>query len=159
MKKVIRFLVNTVACFLIIFILATALLYVVGIKPTIITSGSMEPAIDVGDICFINTRYPFEKIKSYDIIVYRDPRQKVIHRVIGVTAEGLVTKGDANNNADRMKITQESYYGKFVFLVPKLGFITTKLQNPAAKTLFVVLMIGVLMIAYFLNTGKAERKK
>ncbi len=159
MKKTIRFLLNTITCFVTIVGVLTIALYLLGIRPTVVTSGSMIPAIGIGDVCFINTRYPYEKVQKQDIIVYKEPRQKVIHRVVGKTEEGLITKGDANNNQDRLRITKNEFMGKMVFLVPKVGYISTNLQGATAKAIFVTIIIAIYVAAYLLNYEKKERKK
>lgn len=159
MKKTIRFILNTITCFVTLTGLIVAFLYLVGVRPTVVTSGSMIPAIDIGDVCFINTRFPYQKVQTGDVIVYKEPRQKVIHRVVGKSEEGYVTKGDANNNQDRLKITEKEYLGKMVFLVPKLGYISTRLQNVTAKAIFITCLIAIYIGAYLLNYEKKKKVK
>jgi len=157
--KVIKYLLNTLSIFVTFIILAMAILYLLGIVPTIVTSGSMIPNLEVGELCFINTKYPYENVKIGDIIVYIEPRQKVIHRVVEKNENYLRTKGDANEQIDRLKITKNAYYGKYVFSIPKVGFITTSLQNNIGKTIFVTSIIILFVATYLLNYAMKEREK
>ena len=48
-------------------------LYFLGIVPYVVLSGSMEPTIKTGSLCFVNKNISIDKIKEKDIIVYDVP--------------------------------------------------------------------------------------
>ncbi|HEY4479718.1 MAG TPA: signal peptidase I [Candidatus Paceibacterota bacterium] len=64
-----------------------------------ITSGSMWPALHIGDLVFIQ-RVAKADIKVGDIVVWQNPNGFTIHRVKELRENDLVTKGDANFTDD-----------------------------------------------------------
>ena len=150
--------INILTVFITVVILAILVPYLFGIKPTIVTSGSMEPTLSVGSLCMINTRYDFDQVDVNDIIVYRIPNQKVIHRVVGVYAAGVKTKGDANEHIDSVTVTKEIYYGKYITSIPKIGYLTIRLQTPTGKTIFVSSLIVLYVLDYLLLYAKKRGK-
>ena len=67
-----------------------------------ITSGSMWPVLKQGDLVFIKGVHSKEDIQMGDIVVYQNAKSNtlVIHRVINLNEDTLVTKGDANFTTD-----------------------------------------------------------
>jgi len=104
-----------------------------GFTPSIIASGSMRPALDVGDIAVTVQTRP-EIIKVGDIIQYwrQGEPAPIIHRVIETYKSGgttyFVTKGDANNAPDD-PITPTQTVGKLIITIPKLGWISIYLKT------------------------------
>ena len=98
-----------------------------------VPTGSMEPNIPTWSLCFINVKTPYEDLKTGDIVVYERSSDglRIIHRVIAVTDEGLVTKGDANSIADGLSVTPENYFGKYLFHIPQLGRLPVLIRTPA----------------------------
>ena len=103
-----------------------------GVQPTIIYSGSMQPAMDVGDIVII-TETPIDTIEVGDVIQYRTEHVNVIHRVYEKYEEGntklFITKGDANSGPDDTPILPEQITGKAIFTIPKIGWIPIHVRN------------------------------
>jgi len=99
-----------------------------GVQPTVISSGSMQPAIGTGDIVLIS-EVPLDTLKEGDIIQYKMDNMSIVHRLheIKELKEGspllLITKGDANNEPDVDPVTPEQVTGKVVFTIPKIGWI------------------------------------
>jgi len=106
-----------------------------GFYPTIIASGSMRPAMDVGDVAII-VGTPIEKIRQGDIIQYWREREMVIHRVFDIHQTGgyklFVTKGDANQGPDREPVLPSQIKGKLIFIMPKLGWISIYVKTTIA---------------------------
>lgn len=67
-----------------------------------ITSGSMWPALKVGDLILVQHVKP-EQLNVGDIVVYANVRGFTIHRITDIDqAQGeMTTKGDANNVSDQ----------------------------------------------------------
>jgi hypothetical protein len=61
-------------------------------------------------------RIPFSQIKKGDLVVFRgaapDPDQFVVHRVTGVTASGLATRGDNCHQADQDPVHADVIIGR-----------------------------------------------
>ena len=151
MKRSLCIIMNIIVSFVSFLLILFVILFFLGIKPTIVVSGSMEPTLPVGSLCMIDTKYPIENVKTNDIIVYYVKKQKVIHRVY-LVRDGIVrTKGDANSNVDRAAITIENYYGKYLFSIPVIGLVVPKLQNSIGKTIFVLVLILIYSFWYYIN--------
>lgn len=82
-----------------------------------VATGSMSPTIEVGDIVIVK----FTKdVNESDIIVYKDGKDFITHRLIKIKNNELITKGDANNSEDK-SITMEQVLGEVIYTVPKVG--------------------------------------
>lgn len=128
-----------------------------GYKGYTVVSGSMEPEIAVGDFIIVEMD-PYEEVKKEDIITFQYNQELVTHRVIDKTAEGLVTKGDANNIQDQSFVIEEFYIGTQKILIPYFGYVITFLQKPIAFALIVALM-GVYLIYLYLHPATKEEVK
>jgi signal peptidase len=97
----------------------------VGVKPTIIYSGSMSPAFEVGDIALIQ-KVDTSTIKPGDIIQFVIGNETILHRVYRVDTAGgttqYITKGDANKYPDINPVPAPNILGKSIFSIPKLGW-------------------------------------
>jgi signal peptidase len=122
-------------------IIAVVLLWgstgVFGFKPSVVASGSMRPAFDVGDLAITVQTAP-ETIRTGDVIQYLKNGEFIIHRVVEVYKSNgrifFITKGDANNVFDD-PVSQDLVSGKALFFIPKLGWISIFLRI-AAGTVF-----------------------
>src|SRR3989344_8794896 len=67
-----------------------------------ITSGSMWPVLNEGDLVFIQGDRPLEELKVGDIIVWRgsDGLGFTIHRIARLDGSQIITKGVANFSED-----------------------------------------------------------
>ena len=68
-----------------------------GFGAALVLTGSMEPTIMVDDLIFV------KEAQSYapdDIVVFQSGSLLVVHRVVEVREDQLITRGDANNTAD-----------------------------------------------------------
>ena len=100
-----------------------------------VSSGSMEPELNVGGILITRPAVP-ESIKVGDIITFNSPLNNEVtsHRVIAIKNDSsprFQTKGDANQDADPYLISAANLVGKGCFHLPYFGyvaqFIKTKL--------------------------------
>ena len=140
MKKL---LVNTAIFLLIGTIIAYFVLFAMGIRPYITRSGSMEPAIRTGSVCFVDTRVEFEDVEKNDIVAFQvSTGDHVTHRAITVTNDAIETKGDANDVSDGFSTTKENFIGLTIFSIPYMGYVVSYLQQPVGK-----IMIGVVILA------------
>ena len=84
--------------------------YVLGIGSGI----SMYPAIEPGDLVIVKT--DVKEIKIGDIVVFWYDGKLVGHRVIYITDEGVITKGDFNPYYDGL-IPYNKIVGKIVYVI------------------------------------------
>lgn len=128
-----------------------AILY--GIRPVYLKSGSMEPALPVGSLCFVNTKIELSTLEPGDIIVFSAGEMQVAHRIIEETKEGFRTKGDANDSPDPGIVFPEQVTGKILAAIPYLGYATAFLRSKAGIALLLFLF-GVFLI----YKNRKERK-
>ncbi len=106
-----------------------------GVQPTIISSGSMRPSLDTGDVVIV-TDVEIDEIKEGDLIQYEWNEFSTIHRVHkvhnlgeGTTPIMFTTKGDANDEPDVDPVMPDQVTGKVVFNIPKIGWIPLVLKS------------------------------
>ena len=89
-----------------------------------IETGSMTPALNVGDAVIISKKYDVEKLEENDIIAYENENGiLVIHRIIKENSDGTyITKGDYNNVADTLYVKKEQIKGKVVIRIPYIAY-------------------------------------
>lgn len=128
-----------------------------GHKAYIITTNSMEPTINVGDIIIVSG---IEKsnIKVDDIVTFEQEGKTITHRIVEVNktdqGEKYVTKGDNNQVNDVEEITYEQIIGILVFKIPRIGNIILLLEDK----IYVILLLNLALIIY-INTRRVEEKK
>ncbi len=90
----------------------TQLIKFCGIGSLIVSSGSMEPELSVGDVIIIKSCANYE---VGDIITYSvDDKYFVTHRIIEREGNNFVTKGDNNNVEDNQAVFKENIEGKVI---------------------------------------------
>lgn len=113
-----------------------------GVHPTVVYSGSMQPALDIGDIVILSA-VPVGTIKAGDIIQYRLDHIDIIHRVYNISGDKenkvFNTKGDANSDVDIDPVASRQIKGKVLFTLPKIGWI------PIAIKAFVANLYGTFL--------------
>ncbi|MCQ1528643.1 signal peptidase I [Lutispora saccharofermentans] len=129
-----------------------------------VLTGSMSPAIKPGDMIITKT-VKMEELDKGDIITFRASGNTLVtHRITDKNPDGsFVTKGDANNVADLdLKANSENIVGKYVFKIPKGGYVTKFIQTPIGMVLFILIPVGVLAggeIKNFLKEMDEEEKR
>jgi len=99
-----------------------------------ITSGSMWPALQKGDMVFIKGIQGRDEFEVGDIVVYENPQGFTIHRVVEKLENTVITKGDANNAQDT-PVKYEDIIGKTVefrgkpLKIPLLGNVSIMLNK------------------------------
>lgn len=124
-----------------VFIMVCSLIcQIAELKPVVVMSGSMEPAIKTGSLAFIDTRD--RTVFEGDVISFKSGDMLVTHRVVDVTADGYRTKGDSNETADVGIVKDSSIEGKILFSIPKAGYFLKTVALPAgiAVTLIYIFM-------------------
>lgn len=108
--------------------------FAIGMMPT----GSMVPAINVGDVMFVNRMTGVSDIAVGDIIVFCcDGIFPVSHRVVELNGSEIVTMGDANFAKDH-PITAEDYIGKVDFVIESsaLGLLSVLAVTMSPTVIF-----------------------
>ncbi len=93
----------------------------------IVTSGSMAPALNSGDLIFIES-LDKTRISPGDVITVGKGEMIYTHRVIDIRMSGnqmeYRTKGDANEDPDSSWIQESQIMGKVYFTIPTAKFYT-----------------------------------
>lgn len=97
-----------------------------------VQTGSMEPAIKVGDLILVKEE---EEYKQGDVITFRggtgDSQKTITHRIEKVNEDGtFITKGDANSAADIDLVKEEDIIGRYFFRIPLLGYPINFARTP-----------------------------
>lgn len=144
--KIVRKVMDVLLSLFVVLIVAVLVMYLVGIEPYITLSGSMEPAIKTGSVCFVNTKEHYSEIVEGDVISFQNASGGMVtHRVINITEEGFETKGDANDSSDGITTNRGNFRGKTLFSIPYLGYALAFIQKKA-----VIAMAGVVLVAMLL---------
>ena len=125
---------------LVVVLLAGTAPTLVGFETFVVLSGSMEPALGVGDLAVVGAVKP-EQLRMRDIISYRTPAQPnviVTHRLVGVSADEngrlmFETKGDANDSVDQVEVDSQAVLGRVFYAVPKIGYLVDFAKKPLGK--------------------------
>ncbi|MBQ9784657.1 MAG: signal peptidase I [Clostridia bacterium] len=120
-----------------------------GVGVTVVLSGSMEPELSVGDLLIVAEE---ESYGVDDVIVFRDGYSAVVHRIVEVNGDEIVTRGDANNTNDE-PITKKVIKGRVILAIPFLGHVVNFIKNPVVTVLLVAAVIFVTEYSF------ARRKK
>lgn len=152
----IAFNIFTALC--VIGVLASLTLAILGIKPYVVISGSMEPAIHTGSICLVDTNAGYGDIKEGDIIAFsKGSGLPVTHRVVGAGPQGLETKGDANPVPDGIVTTEKNYMGKTVLTIPYMGYALSDLQTKRGKILALTFLAAACIAGALLKDTDSEK--
>ena len=155
---------TTVAAVLLVLVgalLAGAAPTLVGYEAFVVLSGSMEPALRVGDLAVVAPARP-EQLRVRDIISYRTPARPnvvVTHRLVGVsrTDSGRLmfeTRGDANDSVDEVEVDGEAVLGRVVYAIPDAGYLVDFAKRPLGKALLIGLP-ALLLVADALMRRRA----
>ena len=150
--KIIKGIINVLTTLIIVIGGLFLILYICGIVPYVVLSGSMEPKIKTGSLCFINKKTKFNSIKKKDIIAYKmKDGTLVTHRVVDISKKGIQTKGDNNKDIDKNIITKKNFVGKNIFWIPKLGYAVIAFQSTKGKIVLITFIIMMFIFGLFFN--------
>ncbi|MBQ7410810.1 MAG: signal peptidase I [Clostridia bacterium] len=103
-----------------------------------VTTGSMEPTIDSGELIIIREK---DKYLENDIVTYLDDDGFLItHRIVNINEGKLITKGD-NNNLNDPEVQMENIQGKVILHSKLLGFFVIYILKPLIFIYVIILLI------------------
>jgi len=115
----------------------------------VVASGSMYPALEVGDLIIIQG-VNVTNIKVGDIIVFNQDGQSAytIHRVkeIQTFPDGtlqFITKGDANNSTDAKPVPKHHVKGCVLYRLPLLGYVAL---DPTIPIILIITVVTILLL-------------
>ncbi len=128
----------------------------------VVSSGSMIPTLEVGDIIVVNGGIDFNDVNVGDIIVFDEPRsglKVIVHRVKEIhysPSRSIVTKGDHNLASDDWYVTDKEFLGGVIFTIPRVGYLTTALTPPTNYVLIIIVISLVFILEVRNNQNKNE---
>lgn len=121
-----------------------------GYKFLCVLSESMEPDIKKGSLIVIEN-VDIDMLETGDVITYSLDNKNitVTHRIAKIDWEDgekvIVTKGDANNCEDNVKVTEEMIVGKVVFHLGLVGQLIVFIKK--YSIVLILLIIAVFSMA------------
>lgn len=125
-----------------------------GIGSAVVLSGSMEPEISVGDLLII---YESKNYEVGDVVVYQSGRIAVTHRIVSISGDEVITRGDANNAEDE-PITLERIKGKVVMIIPCVGYLVNIIKTPLGTFSIIALAVFLLERSFRVEKEKDDQQ-
>lgn len=106
-----------------------------GWSTLVVLSGSMEPAMPVGGLSFVEPVEPDEVHAGMVAVFPRPDRPETLvsHRVVVVSDQlgepTVWTKGDANKSPDQWAIPATAVRGEVRFTIPYLGHLSQRMET------------------------------
>lgn len=124
-----------------------------GYGAAVVLSGSMEPTFSRGDLILVKQTDSFS---VGDIVVYQTEGILVVHRVIELDGDTVITQGDANSTSDPV-FEKSAVKGTVIGWVPRVGILVNALKTPVGMIL--VLVCALLMIELSFQKQKEKDEK
>ena len=125
-----------------------------GYGGAVVLSGSMEPAIMVDELIIVKAEDSYE---VGDVVVYQSGSMMVVHRIMDMDGERVITRGDANNMDDSpVELTQIK--GKVIYHIPKVGGVVRILKTPVATLILIVAAVLSVELPYQRDKEKKDEE-
>ena len=123
----------------------------------IVRSGSMEPAINVGDVVIAG---PLGSggIKPGAIVTYAIGKTLITHRVLSIDGNTLITKGDANENPDPIPVQFSQVKSRYLFRIPYIGYVAGFVRTRPGWLLTIILP-SIILIGFIVKDIVKEALK
>ncbi len=131
-------------------LLAVAGAMLLGERPVVVLSGSMEPVFSPGDVLIERSVEP-RQVKIGQIVTFQEPGsdRSITHRVRSIEAHGpklvFTTKGDADNGVQRWSIGRGGDLGQPQWRIPLVGYAVMVAKTPLG--LVSIVLLPLLLIA------------
>ena len=119
-----------------------------GFGMTVVLSGSMEPELSVDDLLIVT---PADTYEVGDVVVFQTQRTAVVHRIVAINGDEIITRGDANSSDDE-PITLQNIKGRVVCAIPFVGLIVNLIKTPVGT----VILLG---LAFWLLEASFKKEK
>lgn len=123
-------------------LLGNALPMPLGIGTSVVLSGSMEPTLSVNDLVVVKKADIYEE---GDVVIYQERQSLIIHRIVKIDGDSVITKGDANNTEDE-PISLSQIKGKLLFSIHAVGSVIRIVKSgPFAAVIIVCIILLMAM--------------
>lgn len=124
-----------------------------GYGASVVLSGSMEPTLSVGDLLIVVRT---EDYREQDIVVYQRGSMAVVHRIVELEGDSVITKGDANNTPDA-PLPLGALKGRVIRVIPGVGRLLWAVRSPAG--ILVVLGLAVALTEASYRSEKKQKQQ
>ena len=120
-----------------------------------LVEGGKPKRVDIGDMVIIKDTGDY---KIGDVIAFLPEGDKIptTHRIIGLTENGFITKGDANNTPDPDPVPADAVEGKVVLVIPGMGRLMELIRTPIGMLLLAAVGFLLIEIPWQLERRKKE---
>ena len=115
-----------------------------GIGSAVVQSGSMEPAYHIGDLLFVKEQPGYA---VGDVVVYQSGGVLVVHRVIAIDGDTVITQGDANNAPDE-PFSRDCIKGGVVGRIPGIGTAIDFMKTPIGILLLIGCAVALIELSF-----------
>lgn len=175
MRKTIKAINYLLAILFAVFAVAIAYMAIpaFGNQALIVRSGSMAPAIGVGDLVVVKIKQavksPQATVPVYhvgDVIAFKsasDPKTLTTHRVVAIEQNNgsifYKTKGDANKAQDENLIKEQSIVGREMIILPKVGRLLAFAKSQRGFPLLVIFPAFLVILIESTNIYREVKKQ
>jgi signal peptidase I len=129
----------------------------------VVQSDSMQPTFGAGDlVVIVPPGFLGRQVRVGEIISYERFGSTITHRVVQVDGENIVTKGDANDDADVTPVSSSKVVGVYLMEIPHLGYFTAFIRTRPGWFVSIVvpalLLVGWLVIDIVREAFRLERE-
>lgn len=125
-----------------------------GFGATFVLSNSMAPGITTDDIVLV--KKPAE-LRVGDVVLYSTDKRNVLHRIVEIDGDTLITQGDANNTKDA-PFSKDNVLGVLCGVIPNGAKVVNFITNPPFVMAVVFLLMGA-AFAWMLVEERKEQKR
>lgn len=126
-----------------------------GIGSAVVQSGSMEPTYYKGDLLFVKEKSSYS---VGDVVVYQSENILVVHRIIALDGETVITQGDANNAPDE-PFSATHIKGCVVGRIPGVGNVIDFLKTPFGILLLIGCAVALTELSFLRERKAAEEEE
>ena len=119
-----------------------------------VATGSMSPTMEEKDIIIVHVLNEDEikELQVDDIIIFKQEKAMVTHRIVKIEEEKITTKGDANNAID-IPINRNEIIGKIVKIIPNIGIWEKVFTTPQV---YISIIITITLFGITLSYNPKE---
>ena len=135
-----------------------------GITPFTVLTGSMQPALDPGDVVLSARRAPLD-VRRGDVVTFHDPSRHgelVTHRVESMRRNGgmvsFVTKGDANDVSERWSVPVDGTIGRAALRVPAVGHVLQRAGSREGRLALIAIPAALLVVLELVGLAGLRRR-
>jgi len=136
----------------------------------VVSSGSMIPAINIGDIILVQKATPTQ-VNLGDIVVFRDPyarlKAPIVHRIVDIIVDEngnykIATAGDAIGSWDQFSPWDASLLiGKVIMRIPYIGnlYLLLYSDNRFIVIIFIIIIFFLALLFFSDDKDKKDSRK